>query len=150
MLLQLAHLLERQSGTLSFVRGLAILTAVMGVAGGIVGGVAFQLYGPSAGVAGAIAAGICLLAGGIALAIATRRTPHQASGANFILLAMMVRLVIPLMVALVLLKRIDWLQEAAFIGQLVILYLIMLTTETWLSLHVAPIAPALEKGPRHG
>ena len=156
MLLQLAQMIERQTKSLSLMRGLAILSLVMCVAGGIVCGVVYQSHGLNGVAAGALAAALSLSAGGTALAITSLRSPNQASGANLVLLAMMVRLAIPLAAALVLLKQVDWLQDAAFAGQLVVLYLIMLATETWLSLHVAPSAQAIpaaratEKGPSHG
>lgn len=109
---------------------LAFLGATMLVAMGIVLPLGWVVAGTRAGLlAGATAGGVCLLAAWIALAVSEllRGPKHVVS---LVLVGMLIRMGIPLAVALILCFSGGPLADAGFLYYLIVFYPVTLTVET--------------------
>jgi hypothetical protein len=112
---------------------LALFLAAVSVAAGIV---AARRYGNAAYLSSAVAAFLVWLAGAIALAIvAVSKSPYQRL--NAVLLAMLVRMALPILAGVFLAQSISTLAAAGFAGLVVVHYLAGLALETWMSVRLA-------------
>jgi hypothetical protein len=95
-------------------------------------------HGEAGWIAGLSAAGLCWVAGMVALAIVSfSRGPNAVSG---LLLAMMVRLGVPMAVGLAVDSSGGLLAQAGFFGLVVLGYLATLVVETLLMVRMIPAA----------
>jgi hypothetical protein len=104
----------------------------------LLGWYASMQYGANGWAAAGLAGGVCWVAGLGALAIvALTRGPNAVSG---VLLAMMVRLGGPMLVAIAIDSQGGPLKEAGFFQLVVLSYLATLAVETWLMVRMVPQA----------
>lgn len=122
---------------------LAVLNLMLAVAGGVSGAWVARTVGSQAYVAGGLAALIVAIATSLALVItfvtskANSGDSSQANGpagVSGILLAMLVRLGLPIASAVLMMQTKSPLLAAGFLGQLTFLYLLALPVETVMSL----------------
>jgi hypothetical protein len=153
---QLANAIENKKTSLSFAKASLIYWGVMLVSYPLVSGIASKTYGNDAWQAGLVAMLICSVAGFAALVITSKREVG-IKGTSRILLGMIVGLFIPITGMVVIDKQFEELKIGAPLGQLVVFFLIMLTTQTALTLQMKPsqttlvsTSPSETEVSRHG
>jgi len=103
--------------------------------------IAARRFGSAAYLSSAVAALVVWLAGAIALAIvAVSKSPYQRL--NAVLLAMLVRMALPILAGVFLARSISTLAAAGFAGLVVVHYLAGLALETWMSIRLADATTA--------
>lgn len=113
----------------SLVAGLLSLAAALGLAGLVVGWFLQQRFGGDGRRAALMAAAVCFQGGAIGLVASTAfRGNMVAAGA---LLAMLLRLLLPLGLLWVLYERGDRLIEVGVVETTIVLYQVALVVETW-------------------
>jgi hypothetical protein len=118
---------------------IALLALFLAAVSAAAGAVAARRYGNGAFAASAVAAAIVWLAGSAALGIvASAKTPAQRL--NAVLLAMLVRLALPMVAVVALSRSQNQLADNGLAGLIVVHYLAGLLLETWLSLRLASVA----------
>jgi hypothetical protein len=118
---------------------IALLALFLAAVSAAAGAVAARRYGNGALAASAVAAAIVWLAGSAALGIvASAKTPPQRL--NAVLLAMLVRLALPMVAVVALSRSQNQLADNGVAGLIVVHYLAGLLLETWLSLRLASVA----------
>jgi hypothetical protein len=112
---------------------LALFLAAVSVAAGMV---AARRFGNAAYLSSAVAAIVVWLAGAIALAVvAVSKSPRQRL--NAVLLAMLIRMALPILAGVLLARSVSTLAAAGFAGLVVVHYLAGLALETWMSVRLA-------------
>jgi len=127
----------------TLLRGSLILAIVLVGVYPLFAAYGYYQYGGSGAVTAAVAGGICLLSAIVGL-IALVAIP----GVSGILLAMLLRMAIPLPVGLLLRAQGGFLAETNILGFIVVYYFVMLITETKLSTGLitpAPTTPSSSK-----
>jgi hypothetical protein len=130
-------------------RACIILSAIVLVAIPIAAQLATQWRGSSTWFATLVAAGVCWLGATVSLVVAYLGRQRGAAMMG-LMLSMLVRMAIPLAIALLVVTSHSALAEGGLMGQLLIFYLLTLTVETLLS--VSLVKGACRKpqgGPRH-
>jgi hypothetical protein len=118
---------------------IALLALFLAAVSAATGAVAARQYGNGAFAASALAAAVVWLAGSTALGIvASAKTPPQRL--NAVLLAMLVRLALPMVAVVALSRSQNQLADNGVAGLIVVHYLAGLLLETWLSLRLASVA----------
>ena len=142
-------------GRLSFGLASLLYWIVMLASYPLVSGITSRSFGNEAWKAGLVAFAVCSVAGWIALWVSAKRTPDTA-GLNRIMMGMLITLFVPMMGMIVIGEKLEELKSGAVQGQLMIFFLIMLTTETLLTLQVKPTQVAssstgtIKEVARHG
>jgi hypothetical protein len=114
---------------------IALLALFLAAVSMAVGVVAARQYGNAAFTASALAAAIVWFSGSVALAlIAASESPYQRL--NAVLLAMLIRMGLPILASLAALLLHTELANAGFAGLVVVHYLAGLVLETWMSLRL--------------
>jgi hypothetical protein len=130
------------------VKYIALLGVFLAAVSAAAGTVAARRYGTSAFEASAIAALLIWVVGSASLAIlASARTP--AARLNAALLAMLIRMALPLAAVVYFTRSIDALAGAGIVGLIVVHYLAGLVVETLMSVRIVSRAhlPAAMKAP---
>lgn len=130
-------------------RACAILAAIEVVAVPVAALLATRLRGSPTWTATLIAAGVCWLGATVSLVVAYQGR-QRGNALMGLMLSMLVRMAIPLAIALLIVTSRSTLAEGGLLGQLLVFYLLTLTVETLLSVSLVKSASSRPQGgPRH-